>query len=366
MLPNSPLTVRVPGKLMIAGEFAVLEPYQKLAVMAVDRFVYATLEDSTENRVSLETFQLQGLAWAYEGDTVRIKTTDSRVTFVENAMSVVYTYLRENNYTLSNFRLSVRSELDDASGRKYGLGSSAAVVTSVTSAMLAKFLPEKPPETLVFKLAAVSHVMTQGSGSGADVAASSYGGWLEYSSFQAEWLKKAYGDTDSITELVEQEWPYFSANPVKLPNSVYLCIGWTGSPASTSELIGKISMLKDSSPELYNKFITDSKRAVTNFLQGIKTGEPELLFKGVRQNRRTLATLGQHANAEIETPMLTTLCNLAEDFGGAGKPSGAGGGDCGIAFMPSEEQAKQLMRAWQKAGIKPLEMHPCMTGASVI
>ncbi|WP_255259664.1 hypothetical protein [Lentibacillus sp. CBA3610] len=36
-MSDSTLTVKVPGKLMVAGEFAVLEKHQKLVVMAVDR-----------------------------------------------------------------------------------------------------------------------------------------------------------------------------------------------------------------------------------------------------------------------------------------------------------------------------------------
>ncbi len=168
--------------------------------------------------------------------------------------------------------------------------------------MLARFLPEKPPETLVFKLAAVSHVITQGSGSGADVAASSYGGWLEYSSFQADWLKEAYKSSASITELVQNDWPYFSVEPAQLPEDSYMCIGWTGSPASTSELVGKISMLKTSSPELYNDFLTGSKQAVTIFLQGLNTGDSASVLEGIRQNRRALKVLGRNAKCCDRNP----------------------------------------------------------------
>ena len=38
-LSNSSLEIRVPGKLMIAGEFAVLEPHHHLLAMAIDRFI---------------------------------------------------------------------------------------------------------------------------------------------------------------------------------------------------------------------------------------------------------------------------------------------------------------------------------------
>ncbi|WP_255259665.1 phosphomevalonate kinase [Lentibacillus sp. CBA3610] len=326
--------------------------------------MYATLKESSDNRLTLETFDLHDLAWTCENNEIHVKTDDERVRFVEEAMHVVHTYLNENNIELDPFHLSIRSELDDASGRKYGLGSSAAVVTSVVAAMLMKFLPEKPSEKLIFKLAAISHVKTQGSGSGADVAASSYGGFLQYASFQADWLQAAYYDSVSITELVKKDWLYFHVQPIKLPKDLYMCIGWTGKPASTHQLVIGIARLKTDNPPLYEQFLTDSEKAVSTFLNGIDRGEPSSIIDGTKQNRQALAAVGRHADVNIETPLLKTLCDLAEEYGGAGKPSGAGGGDCGIAFLPSREKAEKLAKAWEQAGIKPLTIVASQTGAA--
>ncbi len=351
---------------MIAGEFAVLEKYQKLVVMAVDRFVYATLEQSGDNRLSLHNFDLTDIEWAWTDKHVVIRTDDDRVRFVENAMTVVYSYLAENNILVEPFHLKVRSELDDTGGQKYGLGSSAAVVTAVIAAVLKKFLPQKASQQLIFKLASISHVITQGNGSGADVAASSHGGMLQYSSFQADWLLDAYDKAGTITELAGSDWPYFSLSPTRLPENLHICIGWTGSPASTSSLIQKIRRLKDTNELLYEQFLSDSGKAVGSFLDGVQHDYATKVIEGVRLNRQALSVVGKNAGVDIETSALTVLCDLAEKHGGAGKPSGAGGGDCGIAFMPSEEQANELMKAWKKAGIKPLDLTLCSDGAVMI
>lgn len=353
---SNSITVKIPGKLTIAGEYAVLENYQKLVVMAVNRFVYVALEQSDENRLSLLDYGLLELEWEWTGDKISVKSDDNRIRFVENTMTVVYTYLREHNISPKPFHLSVRSELDDASGRKYGLGSSAAVVTAVVSAILKRSLPEEPSKQLIFKLASISHVITQGNGSGADVAASSHCGLLQYSSFQAEWLLRAYNDADTITQLAESDWPYLTVKPIKLPTTIHMCIGWTGSPAFTSSFIKKFRAWKDSNPSQYEQFLSDSSVAVSQFLDGITHADPVQVMEGVWLNRRALAELGRNAGANIETPALATLCDLAEQHGGVGKPSGAGGGDCGIAFLPSEEKVEQLKNAWEKAGIKPLDL----------
>lgn len=348
---------------MIAGEFAVLAPHHNLVVMAVDRFVYADIKHSNENSLTLDDLKLHDLRWEYKNNEVKIHTGDRRVHFVEEAMRLAFTYLREREIKPDHFALSIKSELDDVSGVKYGLGSSAAVVTSVITAILKKHLPHHPTATLIFKLAAISHVRTQRNGSGADVAASSYGGFLQYSSFQADWLIEAYEDALTLTELLEKDWVYFSVEPIKLPESLYVCIGWTGKPASTKKLVDEILQLKIDEPAQFQQFLTSSEEAVGDFLKGMTESDISLLLKGVQKNRHALQAVGKHANVAIETPLLRTLCDLAETYGGAGKPSGAGGGDCGIAFMPSPEKAKALMQAWEKAGIKPLAIQPYGHGA---
>lgn len=360
------MTIKVPGKLMMAGEFAVLEPYQNLAVMAVDRFVYTTWEPSERNRITLKDFDLNDLTWEYIRDKVTIQSADERVHFVEDAMTIAFRYLQESGITPDTFELTIKSELDDASGIKYGLGSSAAVVTSVMTAILKKYLPEDPTAALIFKLAAISHVKTQGNGSGADVAASSYGGILHYSSFQAEWLKAAFAAADTLTELLKMDWTYLSVKPIQIPENIYICVGWTGKPASTGKLVDRILNLKKTNLTLFEEFLATSAEAVQNILTGMETGNIPLLLEGVKRNRQALATVGQHAATPIETPLLGTLCDLAVQYGGAGKPSGAGGGDCGIAFMPTKEKADALMKAWSEVGIKPLDIQPNPFGATVI
>lgn len=359
------MTIKVPGKLMMAGEFAVLQPYQNLIVMAVDRFVYATIEDSDVSLLTLENFGLENLYWNYQHKGIHIDSTDKRVNFVEQAMSVASDYLREQSIPLVPFKLSINSELDDH-GVKYGLGSSAAVVTAVITAILNKHLIEFPPAKLIFKLAAISHVKTQGNGSGADIAASTYGGILQYSSFQAEWLLDELTRINNLTELVEKDWEYLTIKPVKLPRTLQVCVGWTGQPASTAKLVDEILALKDKHPYHFRQFLTDSEIAVDQILASIKTTSVPDLLEGIRKNRQCLAIVGQHAGVEIETTLLAQLADLAEKFGGAGKLSGAGGGDCGIAFIPSVEKVDQLQNAWKRVGIRTLAVQPYVKGAQLM
>lgn len=352
---------------MVAGEFAVLEPYHQLIVMAVDRFLYTTIHDSELNEVHLKDFKLYHQRFYFDGNEVNFEKEGPAIRFVKDALTFTFTFLQENNIQPTPFTITINSELDDqVTGQKYGLGSSAAVVTSVITAVLMKFLPEKPSKELIFKLASISHVTTQGNGSGADIAASIYGGVLNYSSFQAEWLLAQIEKTVSLNALIQKKWTYLSIQPVKFPTDLQLCVGWTGNPASTKSLVSEIRKLKTKNANHYEAFLENSKRALELIVKGMKDGDVQSFYTGIKQNRATLSKVGKQANVEIETKKLYTLSKEAERFSGVGKLSGAGGGDCGIAFVPNKYAASQLKQAWRDKGIKPLKMSVYLHGTQRI
>lgn len=359
------LTVKVPGKLMVAGEFAVLEPHERLFVMAVNKYVFTSIEGSRDHLLSLENFELYNLPWRFDGRRVHVSTDDARISYVQRAMEVTFRYLVEQGYSIKPFTLSVRSELDDGAGKKYGLGSSAAVVTSVVAAVLKHVAGEADKEK-VFKLASITHVMIQGNGSGADIAASTYGGLLLYTSFQAEWLLELIEEHETMTEMLEADWVYFSVKETVFPSHIYPYVGWTGSPASTGDLVSNIRKLKIESPEKYKQFIEHSRQAVNQLMVGIERDDEGIFMEGIHQNRLALTQLGKDAHVAIDTPDLDRLSDIAIALGGVGKFSGAGGGDCGFAFMQDAGKGSLLFKKWEEYGIKPLPLDVEYEGISFI
>src|SRR5207245_10457580 len=67
-----------------------------------------------------------------------------------------------------------------------------------------------------------------------------------------------------------------------------------------------------------------------------------------------VARLGDETGIPIVTPALARLVAAARRVGAAAKPSGAGGGDCGIALVTSAAQADAVAAAWRGEGIVPL------------
>src|SRR5699024_6587388 len=223
--------------------------------MAVDRFVYVTIEDSLQNTLNLMDYHLMNIKWQFNGLTVLTESKDARLSFVNEAIKTTYLYLGEKHITPKACTLTIKSELADETGIKYGLGSSAAVVTAVVTALLNHNLKEKPDKMLIFKLASLAHVLVHKNGSGADIAASTFGGLVLYTSFQAEWLLQVYEDTTSLSSLVERDWTYLSIKELTLPKNFFIKVGWTGTPASTRSLVSEVQKLKTTNREQYDTFL---------------------------------------------------------------------------------------------------------------
>lgn len=366
-MPASRIELRVPGKLLVAGEYAVLEPHQPSVVVAVDRYMHADIALAHENRVTIPAFGLKDVGWRDAGNGVVWESDDPRLRFVGLALGTALAYVRDQMLLPLPFTLTLRSELEEADGRKFGLGSSAAVVVAVVAAVLTLLRDDDagaPDPMVIFKLAAIAHLKAQGSGSGADVAASTFGGWLRYSSFQPEWLSARLDQP--LSQLLDGPWPFFSVERLSpLPKDLRLCVGWTGEPASTKDLIARVRALRDREPAAYGEFLAESQLAVDHLVAGLQSANRGRALAALERNRKALVTLGEHAGVAIETPRLAALHRWAEVCGGGGKPSGAGGGDCGVAMIFGDDKLSDLQAAWRQAGLEPLPLGISDAGVSV-
>lgn len=356
--------VKVPGKLMIAGEYAVTEPNQASIVVAVDRYITANITPSTINQLTLPQLGLDHVTWDIESGIVNFPLEDKRLRFIQHAFRVVYQYLDEKKIELVPFHLAVTSELDDPSGRKYGLGSSAAIVVAVVTAVLKLHESERaqPNPDMIFKLAAIAHFKTQGNGSCADIAASTFGGWLHYTAFPANWLLAEINKENSISDLVETAWPMLHIASISPPTKLHFCVGWTGESASTAPMVTYIQEFCKENPSAYQTFLEESSSAVKDIVTGFQQNDAEKVMMGIKDNRRVLLKISELARVVIETSELEKLVEIAEQYG-SGKSSGAGGGDCGIAFVNTELQVRQLKSDWMRVGIKPLNLNVSDKGA---
>ncbi len=352
------ITSKAPGKLFIAGEYAVVEPGHGAIIAAVSRYLIVTINEASSVG-TLTSTQNPDLVvkWTREEELFRAKG-EHPYNLVEEAILVAEQYVRETGKpTNALYSLSITSELDDAKrGIKYGLGSSGAVVVATIQAVLDFYETPRTP-LLVYQLSVLTNLHLFQRGSFGDIAASSFGGMVYYTSPDRNGLLEQL-QTKSIKELCDAEWKDLTIEHLpEIPNFTLL-VGWTGQVAITDSLIQatekKRKVATDSA--FYKEFLKKSHAIVEDLQSAWNNQDIPALQEGIRANRALLNEFAQVMQLEIETPALQTLCNLAEKVGACAKTSGAGGGDCGICFTQNETQRQQIETQWAHAQIQVLPL----------
>lgn len=350
------ITEKAPGKLYVAGEYAVLEPTNPALLVAVDEFVTVGLTPCEDTgTIHSKQYAQDSIHWTRKGSKMIIDNRDNPFHYILSAIEFTEKYVVENGGKLAVYNLTINSELDSADGKKYGLGSSAAVTVATVKTLL-HFYGFELEKNLVFKLAAIAHLTVQGNGSLGDVAASVYGGWLAYSSFDREWMRNAVA-TMRLTDVVAAQWPGLRITSLEPLDDLQLIVGWSQKPASTSQLVEKTDEEKDDNRTLYNQFVADSRDCVEQIIRGFEAKDGHAIKEQIRRNRALLRSLSDFSNVPIEIPRLTTLIDIAEKYHGAAKTSGAGNGDCGIVIADGNTDIEAMKAEWREHEILPLDLH---------
>lgn len=377
-----------PGKLYIAGEYAVVHPGHAALLIAVDRYVHVTLTPTGTEVGTLRSDASDPtkpdeapVHWEASSDLAVAARFHSDETgfhkYVAAAVLTVERWRAEKHLPTSGYDIDISSHLDDAtSGAKFGLGSSAAV-TVATVAAAARHHGLQPTPEQIYRLAAIATVRVTTKTSGGDVAASALGGWVEYRSPDRAWLEDhAWGSgsrTTTISDLLTGEWPGLALRRITpAAPGIQLSVGWTGTPADTTELVGHVvkkTALPDDLLQRSDAAVGGLVEALTSDNGGREADSDDRATSAtgnaVAQARQVLGEIATQRGVAIETPALRTLITTALDEGWWAKSSGAGGGDCGIAVAAPGVDTHALHERWTAAGIRPLNLHVSPTGADI-
>lgn len=270
-----------PGKVLLFGEYAVLSGCPAL-VAAVQR--RATCRVLPASGVEVEGLGLGTTHWPP-------RPGDAPLPFALALLAL--TRPAPGRYVLDSSALSVA-----AGGAKLGLGSSAA-----TTVALAAALTEGAGPRALYQLAQAAHRQAQGTGSGADVAAAATGGVIRY-----QWQ----GGSEATFERVPA-------------GRTRLHVVWTGQPASTTALVGRVEGWAASAPARHRDLVSALGDAA---LQAFETwAEFGDLRPAAAASITALEALGAAAGVAIVTDLHRRLDADALAFGCRVKPTGAGGGD---------------------------------------
>lgn len=358
------MKISAPGKLFLSGEWSVLEIGNPGVVAAVNKRVYVDIEDYDFISIDVDDYGIKNAQASFEAgrliwDKDVLNDERERLCFLKHAIEIALRYLG----TWAPFKLHTwgeESQLEvDGKTKKIGFGSSAAVVAATVAALLAfngKDITTRKNKDIIYKLSVIAHYFAQGKvGSGFDIAASVYGGAFIYKRFDPEWLLKEL-ESKSIKELVEEEWPSFYIEELEIMKDLILLVGWTKESASTSVMVKQLNEFKTQNRDEYDRIFSDIAKLVEQAISAWKNNDKETVIGLLRKNEELLRELGEKSGVNIETQELKQLSQLANENGAAGKLSGAGGGDCGIAICFDSQTADAVKKAWQDAGLYLLDV----------
>jgi phosphomevalonate kinase len=219
--------------------------------------------------------------------------------------------------------------------RKLGLGSSAAGAVAAAAAVFASAGIDPTSERRrIFDAALAGHHAVAPNGSGADVAAAAFGGLVRY----------------------RRDGSAVEIEPRAMPRSLRAWLVWTGTPVRTSELIDRVRALAARDAGAHAAAIAAIRDAAVALDRAIASDDAEAIVTATRAHHDAMRVLGERADAPIVTPSLARLAEIARAFGGAAKPSGAGGGDVAIAFLPPAADVAMLRTELARAELRLLDL----------
>ena len=358
---GTPFTVAAPGKLYVAGEYAVVTPGQPAILIAVDRYMTVTVADAQPAPTAQPTASLL----AHEHCVAAAQDGVFGSDYALAAWLVMDKLRAERGLDRRAVDFHFSSNLRSDAGEKYGLGSSGAATMAVITAVNELYgLGLSVLERL--KLGILASIEISPRASGGDLAAGALGGWVYYQAPDRENLPRVLTDDVAVTEaLAGSAWIPLRARRIPTPADVQVLIGWTGSPAQTDDLVTQATT-NGNGFDWDDAFLRPSAANVNSLLLALAEQKFALIHSGIRTARMLLARMAEHTTTLIETPALTDLIETAQRFAGtSAKTSGAGGGDCGIVLAEPGVNAAEVYEAWRTHGIHPLQLSVTHLGTAL-
>ena len=152
-----------------------------------------------------------------------------------------------------------------------------------------------------------------------------------------------FGVTAKVTELLEKDWGY-RISPIVPVLQAHFLVGWTKQAAISKD------MVKMAKSRISSKYLSETEVAVQAAIKALETGDKNLL----KSSLQTVSDQLESLSPDIYVDKLKKLKEAEQGLDAIAKSSGAGGGDCGIAFAFDEASRDSLVDRWQQEGIELL------------
>ena len=352
------ITAKAPGKMILVGEYAVLHSGKAL-VSAMDCYASVTLSatDTHLFEISAPSLSIKSIPFYIlsNGQLEFVNINDDNILKKLHFFRIVFEEINKIVLSKGNQFQPIKIEIDTddfySANRenKYGFGSSAAMTVAFIQALLksVNLLGDYNKHDF-FQLAFRIHRKAQGNlGSGIDVAASIYGNVLTYQLKEEKGVLTGYGQ------------------PVECWDDLFVVPIWVGHSTSTRKMVRSVDALKESSPRIFNQIMNALIQCSENGCESYMQKDKTAFYEAIREFNKILSYLGKQSNTPIISDVHRKLIDLISDSDVVYKPSGAGGGDIGVAFCDSMNAVKKIKRLINQTDFQVLDFDITNEGVSV-
>lgn len=315
--------LRAPGKAMWFGEYVVLDGAPGL-VAAVDRHASCAIDRRFPDpayALSLRT-SISETIWRIPiGQKAPFQAPCESFRLLES----VFRTLQAAGIPLRTDGADIRFSSEALNAEtKLGLGSSAAIAALAVVALQESSHLQHADSSTIHALAHQAHLDFQGGvGSGSDIAAACYGGLLRMERGKAPRRIEA-----------------------PLPQTLVI---YTGQEANTRDFVRRIHAQRGE-PAVAEALQTMHDLAFVG-AAALEAGDHAAFLDHVRRFHRAEVALTAASGVPVVTPDIAHAVQLIEQCGGAGKASGAGGGDILIGFFEDRAQRDTAISLAVHAGL---------------
>ena len=313
---------------MLLGEHAVLDGNQSL-ICAINKRIFVTLEP-IENSTSII---IESSIGSYHAQIDAVDDDDRFIFLIEVIRSFV-----------SQLKTGIHIKIDSEFSPAIGFGSSTAVTVAAYAAFYTYIKGHNPNPLNLYKAVIKIIRSIQQWASGSDIAASIYGGLINYSNLSNQF---------PINRKLE------SPNIEKIDKTFPLVAVYCGYKKSTEEVIREIILdyYNSDKDHLTSVVFNEISNCVNDGINAIRKNNLHALGSAMNTQQYTMDSMG------LNTPELEEICDILQkdpDIYGA-KISGSGLGDCIIAVGETslwEKELNDLSIMYEKYPLYELKIDP--------
>ena len=306
------------GKLYLAGEYAILEDYASALITSVPKKITVFVEESDKTTI-FDTINKTSVGLFEE---------NSNFTLVQQFIQ----FLTEYTNSDKTFALTIFNELH-SDDKKYGLGSSGAVLVAISRAILS-FENITYNDLTIFKLVALFNIKHNLSGSMGDVAASINDGITFYQKFNAEFVNEMIRQDKSVKEIINTNWDGLLIEKIQPKADLSILARWTGEAVDTKEHVKLWKEHKDNYKEEFKVFVETSNHLVKTLKDNLVETDASNALNTINKLRQNLLYLESFSKIPMETNAMKNYINSHS----AGKQSGSCSGDIVLGFEKNNDK----------------------------